>query len=62
MSIVKLKLMFMRLVIFFIVSQISDKKEQKEKKEDKKQILQESFKILNGINSEIEMIEQEEKL
>lgn len=62
MSIVKLKLMFMRLVIFFIVLQISDKKEQKEEKEDKKQILQESFKILNGIDSEIGYIEQEEKL
>ena len=62
MSIIKLRLKFMRLVIFFIVSQISDKKNKKEEKEDKKQILQESFEILNGLNSEIECIEQEEKL
>jgi len=62
MSIIKLKLRFMRLVIFFVVSQIANKKTEKEKEEDRKQILQESFEILSRINSEIECIEQEEKL
>lgn len=61
MSIIKIKLRFMRLVIFFVVSQIATEKTEKEKKEDRKQILYESFEILNGINSEIECIEQEEK-
>ncbi len=62
MSIVKLKLRFMRLVVFFIVSRIADKKNKEQEKEDRKQILHESFEILNRINSEIECIEQEEKL
>lgn len=62
MSIIKLKLRFMRLVVFFMVSQIADKKNKEQEKEDKKQILHESFEILNRINNEIQCIEQEEKL
>ena len=62
MLITKLKLRFMRLIVFFIVSQISDRKSKEQKKEDRKQILHESFEILNRINNEIECIEREEKL
>jgi len=60
MSIATLKLRFMRLVIFFIAWQTTDKKDRKEDKE--KRILQESLELLDEINTEIDCNEQEEKL
>ena len=59
MSIATLKLRFMRLVIFFIAWQTTDKKDRKEDKE--KRILQESLELLDEINTEIDMHLEEDK-
>jgi len=60
MSVTTLKLRFMRLVIFFIAWQITDKKDRKEDKE--KRLLEESLELLDELNCEIECSEREEKL
>ena len=58
MSITMLKLRLMRLIIFFIAWQTTNKKN---RKEDKKRILQESLELLDKVNVEIDCIDQEEK-
>jgi len=47
----------MRLVIFFIAWQTTDKKDRKEDKE--KRLLEESLELLDEFNCEIECIERE---
>jgi len=60
MTLALLKLRFMRLVIFFIAWQAAGEKDGKEGKE--KRVLEESLELLNELNTEIDSIEQEEKL
>jgi len=49
----------MRLLVFFIAWQTTDKKDRKEDKE--KRILQESLGLLDELNNEIDYFEKEEK-